>query len=311
MLRFGGRLYPFELLGGNAEWFSSSLSGVERIPGESTATTFSSLSRSLSLSIPVGTSTRWLGDVGETGDAFPGFGDRRPLMLYVGLKGTRSELTEMEEFLFSAARGERRPFKFERPEKLRSSGDETGPTVVSTPFWGEWSPVPFEGSGGSECKGLSTSELEPAHPLCWNGSPGLVEEEKAGGSAPNLSGIPCGEGGISFWNPSRNGDWRRGESRVRQSGAYLGESDRLEFNEVTEDLLWDDSMKTEGSKAIAGLIDCLLAARDVGGCKEPFGPLAKVLVESFISICRGRTPSSRLVRRSESSGRGTVSPEGR
>jgi hypothetical protein len=63
---------------------------------------FSSLSRSLSLSTPVGTSTRWLGDVGETGDTFPGFGDRRPLTLYVGLKGARSELTEIEEFRFEA-----------------------------------------------------------------------------------------------------------------------------------------------------------------------------------------------------------------
>jgi len=69
-------------------------------------------------------------------------------------------------------------------------------------------------------------------------------------------------------------------------------------------------MKTEGSKAIAGFIDCRLAARDVGGCKEPFNPLV-VFVESFISTCRGRTPSSRLVRRPESSGSGTVSPGGR
>lgn len=52
---------------------------------------------------------------------------------------------------------------------------------------------------------------------------------------------------------------------MRLSGAYLGESERLEFAEVTEDLLWEGSIKAEGSKAIAGLIDCLLAARDVGG----------------------------------------------
>jgi hypothetical protein len=69
-------------------------------------------------------------------------------------------------------------------------------------------------------------------------------------------------------------------------------------------------MKTEGSKAIAGFIDCRLAERDVGGCKEPLDPLV-VFAESFISTCRGRTPSSRLVRRPESSGRGTVSPGGR
>ena len=89
---------------------------------------------------------------------------------------------------------------------------------------------------------------------------------------------------------------------------YLGEPEWLELTEVTEDLLCEDSIKTEGSKAIAGFIDCRLAARDVGGCKEPFKPLVEALAVSFINICRGRTPSSRLVRRPESSGRGTVSP---
>jgi hypothetical protein len=193
MSRFGGRLYPFELLGTSVGGLSSSLNGAERIPGESIAPAFSSLSRSLSLSIPVGTSTRWLGDVGETGDTFPGFGDRRPLTLYVGLKGTRSELTEMEEFRFGAARGESRPFRSERPEKLRFNGDETDPMVVSAPFWGEWSPVPFGRGCGSECKGLSDCELEPARPLCLE-------------SAPTLSESPCKGGGMSFWKPSRNGD---------------------------------------------------------------------------------------------------------
>jgi hypothetical protein len=98
---------------------------------------------------------------------------------------------------------------------------------------------------------------------------------------------------------------------VRPSETYLGESEWLELSEVTEALFCGDSIKAEGSKAIAGFIDCRLAARDVGGCKEPFKSFAEVLVESFINICRGRTPSSRLVRRPESSGRGTVSPGGR
>ena len=95
-------------------------------------------------------------------------------MLYVGLKGTRSEITETEEFRFEAAKGERRPLKSERPDKLRCRGDETGPGVVSTPFWGECSLIPFERSGGSECKGLSTCELETVRPLCCNGSARLV-----------------------------------------------------------------------------------------------------------------------------------------
>lgn len=98
---------------------------------------------------------------------------------------------------------------------------------------------------------------------------------------------------------------------MRLSEVHLGEPERPESREATEDLLWGDSMKTEGSKAIAGFIDWRLAARDVGGCKEPLKPFARALAESFINICSGRTPSSRLVRRSESSGRGTVSPEGR
>jgi hypothetical protein len=98
---------------------------------------------------------------------------------------------------------------------------------------------------------------------------------------------------------------------VTVSEAYLGESERLELSEVTEDLRWGGSIKTEGSKAIAGFIDCRLAARDVGRCKEPLRPLVEVVTESFINTCRGRTPSSRLVRRPESSGRGTVSPGGR
>ena len=281
------------------------------MPGESTVPAFSSLSRSLSLSIPVGTSTRWLGDVGETGDTLPGFGDRRPLTLYVGLKGGRSEPAEIEEFRFEAARGESRPLKSERPEKLRCSGDETNPAVVSVPFWDEWSLVLSERGGGRECKGLSNCEMEVARPFRWNESTGPMEWGNPKGSAPDLSGKPCGEGSMSFWNPSRNGDWRRGESRVRLSETYLGDSERLELSEVTEDLLCEDSMKTEGSKAIAGFIDCRFAARDVGGCREPPKPLTLALAESFISTCRGRTPSSRLVRRPESSGRGTVSPGGR
>ena len=190
MLRFGGRLDPFEHLGGSAGRFSSSVSGVERIVGGSTVPAFSSLSWSLSLSIPVGTSTRWLGDVGEAGDTFPGFGNRRPLMLYAGLKGTLSELTETEEFLFETAWGESRPLKSERPEKLRCRGDETGPTVVSVSFWTEWSPAPFV-RGGSEFKGLSNCELEAARPLCWNESTGPVEGGSAEGGAPNLSENPC------------------------------------------------------------------------------------------------------------------------
>ena len=285
----------------------SSLSGVGRISGESIVSAFSSLSRSLSLSIPVGTSTRWLGDVGETGDTFPGFGDRRPLTLYVGLKGTRSELTEIEEFRFEDARGDSRPLRSERPWKLRSGGDEAGPTVVSGSLWGRWPPVPLERSDGREYEGSSKCELEAARPLCWNEFTESVEGG-AEGSASGLSGGPFGEGAMSFWNPSCNGDWRRGESRPRLSGTCLGEPEWLELIEVTDDLLCEDSMKVEGSKAIAGFIDCRLAARDVGGCKEPFKPLAEALTESFINTCRGRTPSSRLIRRPESSGRGTVSP---
>ena len=85
----------------------------------------------------------------------------------------------------------------------------------------------------------------------------------------------------------------------------------MELTDVTDDLLCEGSIKTEGSKAIAGFIDCRLAARDVGGCKEPLKLLAEVLAESFINACRGRTPSSRLARRPESSGRGIVSPRER
>ena len=242
------------------------------MPGESTVPIFSSLSRSLSLSTPVGTSTRWLGDVGETGDMFPGLGDRRPLTLYVGLNGGLSELTEIEEFLFEAARGESRPLRSERPEKLPPGGDGTDPTVVSIPFWGGLSPVLSGRSGGRECKGLSDCELEAAGPLCWSKSTEPVEGGDVEGSVPNLSANPCGEGGILFWNPSRKGDWRRGESRVRPSGTCLGESEGLELSEVTEDLFCEGSMKTEGSSTMAGFIDCRLAARDVGSCKEPFEP---------------------------------------
>jgi hypothetical protein len=91
MLRFGGRLWSLEPLGGSVGGVSPSPSGVERVSGNSIDPAFSSLSRSLSLSIPVGTSTRWLGDVGETGETFSVFGDKRPLMLYVGLKGGQSD----------------------------------------------------------------------------------------------------------------------------------------------------------------------------------------------------------------------------
>ena len=223
----------------------------------------------------------------------------------------RSELIEVEEFRFECARGDSRPFGSERPGKLWSRGDETGAIVVSVPFWGRLSPVPPGCSDGRECGGLFRCGLEGARPLCWNESTGPVEGGDNGGRAPDLSDGPVGEGGASCWNASRNGDWRRGESRPRLSETYLGEPERLELIEVTDDLLCEDSIKTEGSKAIAGFIDCRFAARDVGGCKEPFKPLARGLAESFINTCRGRTPSSRLVRRLESSGRGTVSPGGR
>jgi len=224
-------------------------------------------------------------------------------MLYVGLNGGRSELTEIEEFRFEGPRGDSRPLGSERPGKLWSSGDETDPPVTSAPFWNGWSPAPFGWSDGRECKGLSKCELEAARPLCRNESTGTE-----GGSVPDLSGSPCGEGDTSFWKASRNGDWRRGESRPWPSEAYPVEPERLELIEATEDLLCEGSIKAEGSKAIAGFIDCRLAARDVGGCKEPFKPLADALAESFINTCRGRTPSSRLVRRPVSPGRGTVSP---
>ena len=101
----------------------------------------------------------------------------------------------------------------------------------------------------------------------------------------------------------------RGESRPRLSEPYLGEPEWLELSDATEDLLCGDSTKTKGSNASAGFIDCRLAARDVGGCRDPFKPL-EPFIESFINTWRGRTPSSRLVRRPESSGRGTVSPWG-
>jgi len=131
------------------------------------------------------------------------FGDKRPLTLYAGLKGGRSELTETEEFL---SEGDNRPFGFERPEELRSKGGEADPTVTSIPFWGRWSLASFGCSDGREDKELSTCELEPARPLCWNKSAGLVERGNAGGNAPDLSVGPWGESGTSFWNPSRNGD---------------------------------------------------------------------------------------------------------
>lgn len=166
MLRFGGRLWSFEILGGSAGVTSWPLSEVGRVSSESIVSGFSSLSRSLSLSMPVGTSTRWLGEVGETGDTFPGFGDRRPLTLYVGLKGARSELTEMEEFRFEDSKGDSRPLGSERPGKLRSRGDEAGPTMVSIPFWARWSPVLSERNDGRECEELSRRELEAARPLC-------------------------------------------------------------------------------------------------------------------------------------------------
>lgn len=210
----------------------------------------------------------------------PVFGDRRPLTPYPGLNRGLSELTEMEEFLFEGARGDSRPLRSERPGKLRSRGDWADPVAISIPFWGRWSPVPFGCNEGRECEGLSRCELDAARPLCWNESTGPVE----GGNA--------GEGGISFWNTSCNGDWKRGESRPRLSEAYLGEPGWLELVEATEDLFCEDSIKTEGSKAIAGFIDCRLAARDVGGCNEAFNPLVEVLTVSFINICKGRTPSS-------------------
>ena len=229
--------------------------------------------------------------MGETGDPFPGFGDRRPLTLYAGLKGARSELTEMEEFRFEGPRGGSRPSGSGRPEKFRSGGDEAGPTMVSIP-----SPGSFGRSDGGGYKELSKREPEAAHPLCWNESTGPVEGGNAGGSVPDLSGGPCGEGSISFWNTSRNGDWRRRESRPGLSDTCLGELERLELVEVTEDRFCEGSIKTEGSKAIAGFIDCRFAARDVGGCKESFKPLVEALAGSFINTCRGRTPLSRLVR---------------
>ena len=214
----------------------------------------------------------------------------------------------MEEFRFEEARGDNRPLRSERPGKLRSRGDEADPAVVSIPFGGRWSLVLCGCSDGREYEELSKREPEPARPLCWDVSTEPVEWGNAGGSVPDLSGGPWGEGDMSFWKPSRNGDWRWGESRPRLSETYLEESERLELTEVMEDLLCGDSIKTEGSKAIAGFIDCRLAARDVGGCKEPPKPFEDVFAGSFISICRGRTPSSWLVRRPVSSGRGTVSP---
>lgn len=153
------------------------------------------------------------------------FGDKRPLKLYPGLKGSLSELTETEEFRFEDARGDSRPLRSERPGKLRSKGDEVDPTATSIPFWGRWSLVSFGCNDGREYKGLSKCELEAARPLCWNESTELVEGGNPGGRVPDLSRDPCGEGGISFWNTSRNGDWRRGESRPRLSEVYLGEAE--------------------------------------------------------------------------------------
>ena len=241
--------------------------------------------------------------MGETGDTFPGFGDKRPLTLYVGLKGARSELTELEEFRFEGPRGDSRPSRSERPGRLRSGGDGAGPAVVSIS-----SPVSFGHCDGRGHGKSSKCELEAARPLCWDESTGPAEGGNTEGSVPDVSEGPCEEGGMSFWNASRNGDRRRGESRPGLSDTYLGEPERFELVEVTEDRFREGSIKTEGSKAIAGFIDCRLAARDVGGCKEPFKPLAEGPAESFINTCRGRTPSSGLVCRPGSSGMGTVSP---
>ena len=160
--------------------------------------------------------------------------------------------------------------------------------------------MPFGCSDGREYWGSSECELGGVRELGWNESARPVEGGDVGGRVADFSDT-------SFWNTSRNGDWRRGESRPRLSETYLGEPEWLESIDATDDLLCGDSTKTEGSNANAGFIDCRLAARDIGGCREPFRPL-EAFMESFINTWRGRTPSSRLVRRPQSSGRGTVSP---